>query len=145
MADVDPFSTIDDPSNTDDHPAQDSDLDAALENDNDIDMTGGSSSQANPSSDPTNFDITISNNTLLDDDDPTTQPQQQNPPPESRVPTRKDMSLREFLGKMDDYAPIVCSDLSPCHRIIPLSLPNPPSHPTKLLLTTPPNPRSPTQ
>ena len=29
------------------------------------------------------------------------------PPPEPRVPTRKDVSLREFLSKMDDYAPIV--------------------------------------
>ncbi|MBE3050455.1 hypothetical protein IMZ48_49770, partial [Candidatus Bathyarchaeota archaeon] len=32
------------------------------------------------------------------------------PPPaprEARMPTKKDTSLREFLGKMDDYAPIV--------------------------------------
>lgn len=27
--------------------------------------------------------------------------------PESREPTRKDISLRDFLGKMDEYAPIV--------------------------------------
>lgn len=26
---------------------------------------------------------------------------------ESRLPTRKDASLKEFLNKMDDYAPIV--------------------------------------
>ena len=26
---------------------------------------------------------------------------------EARLPTRKDISLREFLNKMDDYAPIV--------------------------------------
>jgi transcription initiation factor TFIID subunit 10 len=26
---------------------------------------------------------------------------------EPRLPTRKDVSLREFLNKMDDYAPIV--------------------------------------
>lgn len=25
-----------------------------------------------------------------------------------RLPTRKDTSLREFLSKIDDYAPIVC-------------------------------------
>lgn len=30
--------------------------------------------------------------------------------PESKTPTRKDISLKEFLNKMDDYAPIV-SDL----------------------------------
>lgn len=27
--------------------------------------------------------------------------------PEPKLPTRKDASLKEFLGKMDDYAPIV--------------------------------------
>ena len=32
--------------------------------------------------------------------------------PEPREATRKDISLRDFLGKMDDYAPIVCSN--PC-------------------------------
>lgn len=30
------------------------------------------------------------------------------PGPEPKAITRKDMSLREFLTKMDDYAPIVC-------------------------------------
>ena len=29
------------------------------------------------------------------------------PLPESKMPTRKDTSLKEFLTKMDDYAPIV--------------------------------------
>lgn len=29
------------------------------------------------------------------------------PPQEARLPTRKDASLKEFLNKMDDYAPIV--------------------------------------
>lgn len=28
---------------------------------------------------------------------------------EARIPAKKDATLREFLGKMDDYAPIVCS------------------------------------
>lgn len=32
---------------------------------------------------------------------------------EAKMPTRKDTSLKEFLAKMDDYAPIVCSVLSP--------------------------------
>ena len=31
--------------------------------------------------------------------------------PEPRIPTRKDISLRDFLGKMDDYAPIVCESI----------------------------------
>jgi hypothetical protein len=34
------------------------------------------------------------------------------PAPEPKLPTRKDASLKEFLSKMDDYAPIV-SELKP--------------------------------
>lgn len=30
------------------------------------------------------------------------------PAPEPKLPTRKDASLKEFMSKMDDYAPIVC-------------------------------------
>jgi hypothetical protein len=30
---------------------------------------------------------------------------------EARIPAKKDATLREFLGKMDDYAPIVCRAL----------------------------------
>lgn len=29
------------------------------------------------------------------------------PAPEPKLPTRKDASLKDFLSKMDDYAPIV--------------------------------------
>lgn len=29
------------------------------------------------------------------------------PAQEPKLPTKKDISLKEFLGKMDDYAPIV--------------------------------------
>ena len=32
---------------------------------------------------------------------------------EARIPAKKDATLREFLGKMDDYAPIVCHMPSP--------------------------------
>jgi transcription initiation factor TFIID subunit 10 len=46
---------------------------------------------------------------------PATQDGQQEPegeevapvPVEAKLPTRKDISLKEFLNKMDDYAPIV--------------------------------------
>lgn len=31
-----------------------------------------------------------------------------NRPIEAKIPAKKDATLREFLGKMDDYAPIVC-------------------------------------
>ena len=45
-------------------------------------------------------------------------------PLEARIPAKKDTTLREFLGKMDDYAPIVSYALFPrqfslltiCHR-----------------------------
>jgi len=36
-------------------------------------------------------------------------------PAEPKLPTRKDTSLKEFLNKMDDYAPIVCFDLLTTH------------------------------
>lgn len=36
-------------------------------------------------------------------------PQDQDVPTlETRVPAKKDVALREFMSKMDDYAPIVC-------------------------------------
>lgn len=34
------------------------------------------------------------------------------PPQDPKLPTRKDISLREFLNKIDDYAPIVQTDSS---------------------------------
>jgi hypothetical protein len=34
------------------------------------------------------------------------------PAPEPKLPTRKDASLKDFLAKMDDYAPIVSEPIS---------------------------------
>ena len=34
------------------------------------------------------------------------------PAPEPKLPTRKDASLKDFLAKMDDYAPIVSCCIS---------------------------------
>lgn len=34
------------------------------------------------------------------------------PAPDPKLPTRKDASLKEFLSKMDDYAPIVSHRIS---------------------------------
>lgn len=31
------------------------------------------------------------------------------PAGDAKLPTRKDASLKDFLSKMDDYAPIVCT------------------------------------
>lgn len=39
------------------------------------------------------------------------------PGPEPKLPSRKDASLKEFMGKMDDYAPIVCF-LPPCDSLV---------------------------
>lgn len=36
-------------------------------------------------------------------------PDQDVPTLETRVPAKKDVALREFMSKMDDYAPIVCT------------------------------------
>lgn len=48
-------------------------------------------------------------NAATQNGDPEVLPEAIAPGPEPKLPTRKDMSLREFLAKMDDYAPIVSS------------------------------------
>lgn len=62
--------------------------------------------------------------------------------PEPREATRKDISLRDFMGKMDDYAPIVCSPPSDLSLLTPRTPPSPHplKNPTQLNTTT----RSPT-
>ena len=47
------------------------------------------------------------------------------PAPEPKLPSRKDASLKEFLSKMDDYAPIVWDQITlsqaytdPGHRFL---------------------------
>ncbi|MCJ1268488.1 hypothetical protein MMC22_008376 [Lobaria immixta] len=79
-----------------------------------------------PSQDATSFDpATQSNDSIdqtLDADmdmviDPAPQPEDPlvEPPPEPRVPARKDISLRDFLSKMDDYAPIIPDAVTQYH------------------------------
>lgn len=53
--------------------------------------------------DPTNALVPASNRTAEEEPNPVA------PAPEPKLPTRKDASLKEFLSKMDDYAPIVSS------------------------------------
>ncbi|MCJ1298664.1 hypothetical protein MMC08_001454 [Hypocenomyce scalaris] len=92
-------------------PVAEDDIDAPVEDaDMDIDMTAAPD-QAPPGA---NFD---SNNNPLDSLDP---------PPDPRIPTRKDMSLREFLGKMDEYAPII-PDAVTSHHLTLAGLPPPPA------------------
>lgn len=70
------------------------------------------------SQDATSFDPTAQPNDSIDqpldadldiviDPAPQSEDPLVEPPPEPRVPARKDISLRNFLSKMDDYAPIV--------------------------------------
>jgi transcription initiation factor TFIID subunit 10 len=83
------ITTMDNPSAQRD-PIQDQDeeeLDTTVEAD--VDMT-----EANPNANDFGGDGT-------QDIDPVA------PAAEIRVPTKKDASLREFLGKMDEFAPIV--------------------------------------
>lgn len=85
-----------DPSNP---PHPDFDIDASIEAD--IDMTAPS----NPNTNALNLDgandTNDSSSTLAPELDPVGHA------PDPRMPTKKDASLREFLGKMDEYAPIV--------------------------------------
>lgn len=47
----------------------------------------------------------------------------QDAPVDAAAPSKKETSLREFLGKMDDYAPIVCFNTP----FLPDPIPIPPS------------------
>lgn len=41
------------------------------------------------------------------------------PQPEPKTATRKDIPLKDFMARMDDYAPIVCVPLS---RLVPIAI-----------------------
>ncbi|MCJ1394870.1 hypothetical protein MMC18_007750 [Xylographa bjoerkii] len=49
---------------------------------------------------------------------------------EVRVPLKKDVSLRDFLGRMDEYAPII-PDAVTAHALTLAGLPPPPPHSTQ--------------
>ena len=53
------------------------------------------------------------------------------PIPEPREPTKKDISLRDFVSKMDDYAPIVPLPLPLAYPFTPPRLYPPPPNPSQ--------------
>ena len=65
---------------------------------------GGLDSTADP-----DIDMNIDTDPKIEPETEATPPQQEEvESQEPRVPTQKDVTLQEFLSKMDDYAPIVC-------------------------------------
>ncbi|MCJ1473288.1 hypothetical protein MMC13_001939 [Lambiella insularis] len=61
---------------------------------------------------------------------------------EVRLPMRKDISLREFLGRMDEYAPII-PDAVTAHALTLAGLPPPPPSSTNPTSTTASTPHTP--
>ncbi|MCJ1238688.1 hypothetical protein MMC14_006679 [Varicellaria rhodocarpa] len=100
-----------------DFPPPDEEIDASLENDFDMNAESGDK-QLPMSFDCTGDDPLDPSNAALD------------PPPEARIPLKKDISLKEFMGKMDEYAPII-PDAVTAHALILAGLPPPnPSNPS---------------
>ncbi|KAI9828126.1 MAG: hypothetical protein M1832_003653 [Thelocarpon impressellum] len=89
----------------------DADLDASIEADIDV------SAPAEP--DPMNLDDAGD----ADPANPAVDPVA--PGPEPRVPSKKDSTLREFLGKMDEYAPVI-PDAVTNYYLTKAGLPPPP-------------------
>jgi len=90
----------------DSQPPQPSVADETQDNMEDVDE--GIEAELNPESQPTQTDP-MSLDGAGDAAQPAANGTDENAPiPEARIPAKKDASLREFLGKMDDYAPIVC-------------------------------------
>jgi len=120
MADLDP-SQLSQPTQEPPPPSQihlqlqtqEDDIDASLEAD--IDMTTAAPPTILPLDGATDLDIPSSSS----DPHPTANTS------DPRVPSKKDASLRDFLSKMDDYAPIVRPPRSPRLRS-----PLPPLYPT---------------
>ena len=84
-----------------DFPPPDEEIDASLEND--IDMN------AKPGDKPLLMNFDGAGDDPLDPSNAALDPS-----PEARIPLRKDISLKEFMGKMDEYAPIVSLDSFLC-------------------------------
>ncbi|MCJ1413975.1 hypothetical protein MMC32_000300 [Xylographa parallela] len=118
-------------------PPSDPALDTSLDADPDIDMTTAPAAPSHPSADaPLDF----SANSLKDEDfdmDPLHAPSPSRddaPEPDARLPLKKDISLRDFLGRMDEYAPII-PDAVTAHALTLAGLPPPPP-PSSLSNTT---------
>ena len=99
-------------------------IDASLDQDADISM-----STSGPPHDNDNNPSSLSFDGAADNPPPLDPSLDLDPPPDPRIPARKDMSLRDFLSQMDDYAPII-PDAVTAHALVLAGLPPPnPSNP----------------
>ncbi|KAF2428659.1 transcription initiation factor IID, TAF10 subunit [Tothia fuscella] len=122
MADLDPSAGALDPA--------DEEMDASIEEDiikTEPDQTQENSVMDTTNDDPNNINNNSSSTMVVDGVGEVSLQQAQ----EARIPAKKDANLREFMGKMDEYAPII-PDAVTNYYLTLSGLPPPPQTPIQL-------------